>query len=196
MREHLSDILDRNKDGFSNLILLGIPRGAVPMVKKIANSLGVDWDILLVHKVSSPEAPEYALGAVTESGIWVGFEGHKPPIPLIQGELNRLHERSRQYRILRKARDLSGKTVCIVDDGIATGWTVLAAVREARALGARAVWITAPVIAPSSVPRLSREVDRWFVLSAPEDFRSVGQYYDDFSAIEDGEVASILRSEP
>ena len=182
-----------------NGVILGIPRGAVPIARKVAERLGVDWDVLIAHKVASPSWPEYAIGAVTASGLRVGFssnkiEKNKVPEIAIASEIRRLQKRREHYQQLRPSRSLQGKWVCLVDDGIATGWTSLAALREAKRRGATSLILAVPVIAPTASLRLAPEVDHLLALSEPEDFSSVGQFYQDFSPVTDDEVDRLLVS--
>ena len=173
----------------TNPLVLGIPRGAVPMAKIIAEHLNGDLDLVLVHKIGSPENPEYAIGAVSESGI---IYGKKPVGKLAQSEIEKLIQRRKVYSPLRTQIDPKNRTVIIVDDGIATGSTMLAAVLTLRNQGPKKLIIATPVVAKDTLKLFTNRVDEIVALETPEELFSISQFYDDFPQVTDDEVLSAL----
>jgi predicted phosphoribosyltransferase len=169
------------------------------MARAIARVLDGDLDVVLVHKVGAPHQPEFAIGAVDERG---GFhlEAHARGMHLDRAWLER--ECARQVATLRERRatwtpgraplDPRGRTVIVVDDGIATGATMVAAVRLLRAMEPARVVVAAAAAAPQAVARLAREADEVVALTTPHDFRAVSLWFEDFRQVEDDEVAAIL----
>ncbi len=176
-------------------LILAIPRGAVPMGAVVADALGGDLDVVLVHKIGHPMQPEFAIGAVDEHGH-VTSSGYQPESARLQAlgqaEVERLKERRRLYG--GRPADVRGRTVIIVDDGIATGSTMVAAVKSVRAGGAAEVVVAAPVAAPDAAARLRGLADEAVFLDEPDDFMAVGQFYEDFRQVEDDEVRALLAA--
>lgn len=187
-----------------NPLVLGIPRGAVPMAKVIAEALDGELDIVLVRKISAPEEPELAIASVDETGqVYFSDDVSEMEIDpeYIRSEAGKqlqiLRGRRAQYRPFRSPINPAGRVVIVVDDGIATGATMLAALRvirekkPARLIGAVAV---APA---ATVARLRNEADQIVCLKMPPEFYAVGQFFEDFSQVSDEEVIGNLReSEP
>jgi putative phosphoribosyl transferase len=183
-------------------LVLGIPRGSVPMAKILADRLEGDFDVVLVHKVGAPDNPEYAIASVSEFGDLYPMEGARlhgfseaELRKLAQTEIQTLQQRRRAYTPVHPAIDPRGRTVIIVDDGLATGATMLAAIRALRARHARTVIVATPVASPGAMQLLKPEADQIVALEVPSDFFSVGQFYQDFQAVTDSEVIRTL-SEP
>lgn len=183
-----------------DVIVLALPRGGVPVAAEIARSLGAPLDVVLPRKLGAPGDPELALGAVAEDGTvvidqqlaaLVGASGSYIE-QAVARESREIERRSRLYRGRRPAPDVRGKTVVVVDDGMATGYTMLAAVRGLEKAGAGRVIVAVPVASHDSVARLSREADEVVVLDAPEVFWAVGQFYESFPQMTDEEVLKIL----
>lgn len=179
-------------------LVLAIPRGAVPMAALVADGLRGDLDVVLVHKIGHPLQPELAVGAVDEEGHVVATEAaalygvSRPHLEsLARAELERLKRRRELYG--RPAADVRGRTAILVDDGIATGATMLAAVKAVRARGAAKVIVATPVASPEAVERLRTEADAVVVIDVPHYFMAVGQFYRDFRQVEDDEVRALLR---
>ena len=180
-------------------LILGIPRGAVPLAKIIAEKLDGDLDVVLVHKIGAPDNPEFAIGSVDELG-----QVHKSAAADFYGisdesiqkvgrfELKRLKERRSAYSPVRPPLTIKGRVVIIVDDGIATGSTMLAAIRSVRSQNPKKLVVAAPVASPRIAKIISREVDDVLFLEVPEDFFSISQFYDDFSQVTDEEVLKTL----
>lgn len=177
-------------------LVLAIPRGAVPMGAELARALEGDLDVVLVHKLTSPWAPEYALGAIDESG-WSFISD-----PTVADEqtlarerahrLAELHQRRARYSPGRPPADPRDRVTVVVDDGLATGATMLAALHAVRARGPRWLICAVPVAAPASLAKAREEADEVVCLHAPWGFRAVGQFYRDFRQVEDEEVIACL----
>jgi predicted phosphoribosyltransferase len=182
-----------------NPLVLAIPRGGVPIGSVLARQLKGDLDIVLVHKLGAPGQPELAIGAVDESGN--GFI-HDYAQKLGVSEHYLEEEKLKQLKGLRKRRKLftphrqpldpSGRDVLIVDDGIATGSTMVAALRSLKKLHPRRLIVTVPVASPSALREIAKYADQVVCLFAPEPFFGVGQFYEDFSQVSDEEVIQIL----
>jgi putative phosphoribosyl transferase len=184
-----------------DVVVLGLPRGGVPVAAEVATALGAPLDVIVVRKVGVPGHRELAMGAVGEAGVQVIDErvlrtAHVPP-----AEFARAGRRAgdevvdcvRRFRAGRPPLVLTGRVAVIVDDGIATGSTARAACSVARALGAARVVLAAPVCARESARILTADVDELVCLHSPRHFGAVGQFYDDFRATEDGEVLELLE---
>lgn len=182
------------------VVVLGLPRGGVPVAAEVARGLGAPLDVLGVRKLRVPGQPELAMGAVGEGGVLVVEErvvrsAHLAPEVLDRAagrERAELESRLQRFRDGRPGVPLAGRTAVVVDDGIATGSTARAACAVARAHGARRVVLAAPVCAPGSTRALAAEVDDLVCLQYPSDFRAVGQFYEDFRPTEDDEVVELL----
>lgn len=185
-------------------VVLAIPRGGVPLGRVIADALGAPLDIVLVHKVTTPAWPELALAAVDEcghlttpSGIAVELGVSTEALAeLARSETARLAERRRWLFGDRPPLPVRSRVVIVVDDGIATGATMIAAVQTLRAAGAAHIVVAAPVASRSAVVLARAEADDVIVLDAPPGFDAVGSCYDDFSPVEDHEVARLLHADP
>lgn len=185
-----------------NPLILAIPRGAVPMGKILAEALGGELDVALVRKIGAPGNPEFAIGSVAENGEVVVREWtRKSAIPedYIEREARRqlatLMERRRLYTPERRALDLAGRVVIVLDDGVATGSTMLAALELARTLGPRRL-IAATAVAPrKTLESLARAADEVVCLASPEPFQAVSLFFDDFSQVTDREVIAILAAD-
>jgi predicted phosphoribosyltransferase len=174
----------------------------VPVGFAIAQRLGIELDILLVRKLGMPGHEEYAMGAVGSGGVRV----LQPGVPGLMGvsaaqveavtqrELAELERRERAYRGARAPLALAGRIAILVDDGVATGSTMLAAIRVARGLGPARLVLAVPVAPPQTLAALEGEVDDLVCLSAPPLFRSVGQWYDVFDQTSDEEVQDLLAA--
>lgn len=184
----------------ATVLVLGLPRGGVPVAAEIADVLDADLDVLVVRKLGAPEAPEVALGAIGEGGVEVLDErmlaiagGTRSEMQsTIEREQAELERRVRAYRGGRAPVELRGRTVVIVDDGIATGSTVQAAIEVARARGVGRIVVAVPVAGPAAVARLEPMVDQLVALEVPPGFRAVGEWYRDFSQTSDDEVLAAL----
>jgi predicted phosphoribosyltransferase len=171
------------------------------MARILAKRLGAELDVVLVHKIGAPGNPEYAIGSVSEFGsIYqtdaVAFYGFSPDEVkrTAQAEIQKLRQRRASYSPVRPPISPKGRIVIIVDDGIATGSTMLAAIRAIRAQSPERVVVAAPTAAPASVEILRQEADEVIAVDTPEHFFSISQFYDDFPQVSDEEVLEALSS--
>ncbi len=184
-----------------DVVVLGLPRGGVPVAAEVARALGAPLDVIVVRKVGVPTQPELAMAAVGEGGVLVVNDRVVGLTQLAPDDLERAERRERAevesrlelFRGGRRRIPLTGRTVVLVDDGIATGSTARAACAVARARGAGRVVLAAPVCARQTARRLAGEVDELVCLETPRDVRAVGQFYGDFRATEDAEVIELLE---
>jgi putative phosphoribosyl transferase len=182
-------------------IVLGLTRGGVPVAEEVARSLGAALDVIVVRKIGAPRSPEYAVAAIAEGGAVYVRRDALREARLSEQEVAELAEReavelARRVRIYRGGRpplDLAGRTVIVVDDGVATGATAQAAARAARRRGASRVVLAAPVIAAASEPELRSEFDQIVAVQLPERFVAVGLWYERFGQVSDEEVIRSLR---
>lgn len=186
--------------GRPDLLVLGLPRGGVPIADEVAAALGAPLDVFVVRKLGVPGHEELAMGAVASGGVRVVNEDvvHAAGISrrdfdeVTAVELREVQRRERAYRTERPFPDLRGATVILVDDGVATGSTMLAGVHALRQLGPGAVVAAAPVMAREAYQTLSRAADVCECVAVPEPFYGVGRYYRDFSQTSDEEVRGVL----
>lgn len=181
-------------------VVLGLPRGGVPVAAEVAKGLEAPLDIIVVRKLGLPGHSEYAMGAIGEGDVrYVDWQvvsefgvTASQLSRIVEREQVELRRRAARYRSDKPRIDVDGRTVIVVDDGIATGSTAMAAVRVARALGAQSVVVATPVAPADTVERLRRVADQVVVLEIPSPFYAVGQAYLDFGQTADDEVARIL----
>jgi predicted phosphoribosyltransferase len=182
------------------LLVLGLPRGGVPVAFEVARLLNAPLDVMLVRKIGMPGQPELAIGAIASGGIVVHEPRIAKEIPdiarnfdrLVEHERRELERRERVYRPGLPPLRLEGQTVILVDDGLATGSTMLAAVRAARKAGATAIVVAAPVASRQAADLVRAEADTVVVLQTPEMLFSIGQWYEHFEQLEDAEVCRLL----
>ncbi len=185
-------------------IVLGLARGGVPVAAEVARALGAPLDVLLVRKLGVPYQPELAFGAIGEGGTKVLSPQLIRHLTLSDQEMADVEKRERaelarrltRYRAGREPLPLNGRTVIIVDDGLATGTTARAAVQVVRDRGARAIIVAAPVGSREARDAVAGVADVVICLSTPETFRAVGQWYEDFEQTSDDEVTRLLRQVP
>ncbi len=184
-----------------DVLVLALPRGGVPVGYEVARTLNAPLDVLVVRKLGVPGQEELAMGAVASGGVRVlnrrvvetlGISDEVIDAVAAR-EQRELERRERAYRDDRPALDVSGRTVILVDDGIATGSTMQAAVEALRQMGVGCLVVATPAAAGSTARKLRKDVDAWVGVMTPEDFSSVGQWYEDFSQTTDGEVRDLLR---
>ncbi|QEN15967.1 phosphoribosyltransferase [Mycobacterium sp. ELW1] len=183
-----------------SVLVLGLPRGGVPVAFEVAKALAAPLDVLVVRKLGVPGQPELAFGAIGEDGVRVINELVLRHVVISDAEIaeveaeqrTELARRVERYRGGRAAQPLAGRVVLIVDDGFATGSTARAACLVARARGAATVVLAAPIGAPDTIAELRSYADDVVCLGAPRYFSAVGQGYDDFRQTSDEQVTALL----
>ena len=183
------------------VLVLALPRGGVPVAYEVARLLEAPLDVMLVRKVGMPGQPELAIGAVATGDIVVRDRTLEQEYPGIGEAFERVaaeerRELSRREGVYRAGLGplaLEGKTVVLVDDGLATGSTMLAAVRAARAGGAAAVVVAAPVASPQAAQLIGAEADELVILQIPAMLFAIGEWYERFEQLEDEEVCRLLE---
>jgi putative phosphoribosyl transferase len=191
--EHLRD---------HRVVVLGLPRGGVPVAAEVARALDAPLDVIVVRKLGLPAQPELAMGALGEDGVRVLNDDVLRSVHVSAEDLEtverreraELERRARRFRGGRPRRSVEGRTVVIVDDGIATGSTARAACQVARAHGALGVVLAVPVAPPDSVVELSPDADHVVCLETPMSLWAIGQWYEDFSQTSDDEVVRLLEA--
>lgn len=181
-------------------VILGLPRGGVPVAHEIAARVGAPLDVLMVRKLGVPWQPELAFGAVASGGVIVYDDDVVAMADLSEAEMEEvaareraeLARRERLYRGGRAPLDVKGRTAVVVDDGIATGSTVRAALKALKELGAERRIVATPVAPPETVELLLREADDVICLLTPPDLMAIGFWYEDFLPVEDEEVLRLL----
>lgn len=189
------------RQGYGNAIVIGIPRGGVILADIVAKKLGADFDIVIPRKLGAPENEELAIGTVMENGTsYINrylVNALRIPPEYMEGEKARqaeeIRRRSTTYR-KPEAYKISGKNTILVDDGIATGATVIASARWARKQNPSSLTVAVPVAPPQSIEVLEHEADSIIVLQMPRDFSSVGESYEEFGPVSDEQVMLVMRS--
>ena len=185
-------------------VVVGLPRGGVPVAYEVARALGAPLDVLVARKIGAPGNPEFAIGAVAEGGVRVLDHhtigrlliGHEELEYAIARALAELEERAGRYRGTREPIPVAGRTVIVVDDGLATGSTARAALRSLRGRGAGRLVLAVPVGSSQAVESLAPEADEIVCVLVPEDLWAIGFWYLDFGQTSDAEVAELLGRAP
>jgi predicted phosphoribosyltransferase/dienelactone hydrolase len=183
-------------------VVVGLPRGGVPVAFEVARALGAPLDVIIVRKLGVPAQPELGMGAIGEGGTSVLNRRVLDAAHVTDRELatvearerTELERRARRFRGDRPRLSLAGKTVIVVDDGLATGGTARVAIQAARAGGATRVVLAVPVASPDSVRVVAEAADDVIALHTPADLRSIGEWYGDFTQTPDDEVVALLRA--
>ena len=180
-----------------NPLVLGVPRGAVPMARIIADALDGDLDVVLVRKLRAPDQPELALGAIDEDGTifegrYFGLASDEYMREEIRVQQEILRRRRTLYTQAQKAIDPVGRIAIIVDDGIATGASMISAIHSVRARRPSRIVVAIGVAPSDSLALLRAEADEVLCLQAPENFHAVGQFFDNFSEVTDDMVVAAL----
>ena len=190
--------------GRDDVLVLALPRGGVPVAARVARALGAPLDVFVVRKLGVPGHEELAMGAIASGGVRVVNEQVVGRLRLGEADLERvagteereLHRRERSYREGRDPPDLAGRVVVLVDDGLATGSTMRAAVAAARRLDPARVVVAVPTAPAPTGQRLAEEADEVICATTPRPFRAVGYSYGSFPQTSDEEVRALLRSAP
>jgi len=183
-----------------NPLILAIPRGAVPMARIIADTLGGELDVVLVRKLRAPQQPELAIGSVNESG-WTFIADHAARCgadkAYIESEkrlqMDTIRMRRAQYTPVRSSIDPAGRIVIVVDDGLATGATMISALHGLQACHPRRLVCAVPVAPPDTLEKVAEMADEVVCLETPWSFRAVAQFYQHFPQVGDDEVIEILK---
>jgi putative phosphoribosyl transferase len=186
--------------GRDDVVVLGLPRGGVPVAYEVAKRLRAPLDLFIVRKLGVPGFEELAAGAIASGGVRVLNEDVMRAIPradeaieaVTARETAELERREQIYRQGRPPPELRDRIVILVDDGLATGATMRAAVKALRQSGAAKIIVAVPVGPPDTCRELEEEADETICLSTPEFFQAVGQYYEDFSQTSDQDVRELL----
>jgi putative phosphoribosyl transferase len=191
----------RKYSGREDVIVLALPRGGVPVGYEVARELLVPLDVFIVRKLGVPGFEEFAMGAIASGGVRVLNESVIGQLPhpeqmlafVTATEMRELERREEEYRGKDgRAPDLRGKTVILVDDGLATGATMRAAVMALKQCGVVRLVVAVPVSAPETCAEFRGDVDEIVCTMTPQDFHAVGQFYEDFSQTTDEEVRELL----
>lgn len=209
MIEHFANRADAGRDLALSLdryagpatLVLGLPRGGVVTAAQVAAVLGAELSAIVARKIGAPGNPEYAIGAVAEGDEVVLNDREISQMKIsqqyLQSEIKRQQDEiKRRVELYRQGKPLppmEQRPVIVVDDGVATGYTMLAALRAVRKFGAHPVVMATPVIPPSTLERLALECDNTVTLATPEPFYAVGLFYQNFEQVTDQEVIQILR---
>lgn len=190
-----------NRNFQKDPIVLALPRGGVPVGFEVARALGVPLDVIVVRKLGVPWQPELAFGAIASGGVRVLNEdlirqegiSREQVEAIAAQEAHEAERRERLYRVAHQAPDLRNRTVILVDDGLATGSTMLAAVKCVKSLQPAAVIVAAPVASRQACDHLRQLADECVCLAVPQPFGAVGEWYLDFRQTSDAEVQDLLR---
>lgn len=185
-----------------NPLVLAIPRGAVPMASMIARQLGGEFDVVLVRKLRAPNQPELAIGSVDETG-WTYIASHAglygANSDYIESEkqvqMQTLRQRRALYTPIRAPIDPSGRIVIVIDDGLATGATMISALHGLRARKPARLICAVPVSPPDTLAKIAEMADQVVCLEVPSHFQAVGQFYSDFRQVGDDEVIELLKGQ-
>lgn len=191
-------------DADADVVVLGLPRGGVPVAAEVADALGAPLDVLVVRKLGAPGHPELAVGAVAAGGVRVLNEGLLRELAVgdraldrvTRAEVAELRRREAAFRGDRPSGEPAGRTAVLVDDGLATGATVLAALQAVRVLAPARVVVAVPVGAAEACARVAAVADELVCLHCPAPFGAVGRYYRDFRQTSDDEVRRLLAARP
>jgi putative phosphoribosyl transferase len=183
-------------------LILAIPRGAVPMAKIIADKLDGDFDVVLVRKLRAPDYPELAIGSIDEGG-WTYIADHAVSVGADseyieaerQQQMATIKQRRAQYTPVRPPIDPAGRIVIVIDDGLATGATMISALHGLRSRKPARLICAIPVSPPETLRKIQPLADQVVCLDTPDNFRAVGQFYVNFPQVEDEEVIKVLQNQ-
>lgn len=195
----LSVELEQFKD--ENSIILAIPRGGIEVAYESIKKFGFQWDLIIPRKIGAPHNKEVAIGAVSADGTYFVNESYVNMLNIsreyieeeVSLQINEIKRRMKEYKGNEMFPDVKGKTVIIVDDGIATGFTILAAIKSVKKQGSKKIVVATPVALKDTVEELEQVVDKVICLITPDIFHAVGLYYEDFEQVTDQEVFRIIN---
>ncbi|MFQ5729607.1 MAG: phosphoribosyltransferase [Waddliaceae bacterium] len=198
--EALTKELQRYKNQ-EEVVIIGLPRGGVPVAYQVAENLNLPLDIVCPRKIGAPMNKEFAIGAITETGEGIFDIETIARLHItkeyiaeeVENEKKEARYRLEIYREGRPPRNLKGKTIIIIDDGLATGSTMKAAIQSIKAEDAKKIVVAVPVSPPDTVEEIRSMVDEVICLDAPLFFQAVGQFYEDFSPTHDDEVVELMK---
>lgn len=198
----LAELLTHEVTATGPPVIVGLARGGLPVAAEVADALAAPLDVLVARKLGVPWQPELGMGAIAEGGGKMLNAALIAEMGVDAGaveevrarEQQELERRVRRYRAGRAPIPVAGRTVILVDDGLATGYTAWAAILALRARGASRVVLAVPVAPPDTVGVLSAVADRVVAVAQPDPFMAIGQFYDDFSQTSDEEVSRILSA--
>jgi putative phosphoribosyl transferase len=184
----------------TNAIVLGLPRGGVPVAAEVARTLDASLDVWVVRKLGVPFQPELGMGAIAEGPsavlertIMTALDiSQQQLVEVAHREMDEIHRRVERYRGPRPVPDLRGQTVIIVDDGIATGGTMRAAIRAVKKQHPERLVVAVPVATPSTIESLADDVDEIVALATPDNLYAIGLWYEDFRQVPDNQVIRLL----
>lgn len=184
----------------TDVVVLGLPRGGIVLSYEVAKSLNIPMDLVVPRKIGAPNNEEFAIGAIAEDGEAVFDEGTISLYGIgqdyidkeVEKERKEARRRLKKYRGDRPPLDLKNKVALVIDDGIATGSTMLAAIKSVKAKGAKKIVVAVPTVARDSIKLIEAEVDEFIYLDAPLFFGSVGEFYETFGQTEDEEVVELM----
>lgn len=195
LAEHLIEYADRQ-----DVMVLALPRGGVPVAFEVAKKLKAPLDVILVRKLGTPYQEELAMGAISSDGVTILNQdlihelgiSSKAVNQAIAREEKEIQRRLKLYRPHHEPLDVKGKVVILIDDGIATGSTMLAAIEAVKTMGAQKIVIATPIAPPDTIQQLHYEADQVVCLYAPERLYAIGNWYEDFTQTSDQEVQELL----
>ena len=196
--EKIADQLEKFKN--DNVIVLAVPRGGIEVAYDTIKRYNFEWDLIIPRKIGAPDNKEVAVGAVSVDRSYIINEYFVKALKIsnkylaqeINDEINEIKRRLKKYRGTEELPDVKDKTVILIDDGIATGFTLTAAIKSIKNLGAIKIVLAVPVGPKHTVKQFKEIVDEVICIYSPDDFTSVGRYYEDFSQVEDEEVFNLL----
>jgi predicted phosphoribosyltransferase len=189
------------KDAGGDVVVLAVPRGGVVVGYEVASALGAQLDVVITRKIGAPDNPELAVGAVAEDGTYLLDQSIvdmlNVPEGYVEEEVERqkaeIKRRLKTYRSDADSVEIAGRNVILVDDGVATGSTLRAALRSLQNRGAKSVTVAVPVGPPDTIAQMRREADRVVCLSTPDPFYAIGEFYENFDQTSDEEVIALLE---
>lgn len=197
--EKIADHLEKFKN--ENVIVLAVPRGGIEVAYDTIKRYNFEWDLIIPRKIGAPDNKEVAVGAVSVDRSYIINEYFVKALKIsnkylaqeINDQINEIKRRLKEYRGTEALPDVKDKTVILIDDGIATGFTLTAAIKSIKNLGAIKIVLAVPVGPRHTVKQFKEIVDEVICIYSPDDFTSVGPYYKDFSQVEDEEVFNLLK---